>query len=99
MEVRECVKQLVGPEHHPAYRKWSSSCLKPFREIVARDMLHHEILLPVFGEMVAHFRQYRMPQTCQDLGLALESCSELLVVGEARSLQRHGTAQPLVDRQ
>src|SRR6188768_2737872 len=56
VKIRKRIEKLICPEHHPANRERLLSNLQPFREIVSRDVLHYEILLFAFTEMIRYLR-------------------------------------------
>src|SRR5688500_19547936 len=98
MQIRERVKQLVRPKHHPTQRERLLCRLEAFRKIVARDMFHDEVLLFALAEMVANLRQNRMTHSRENSSLAFERIAQHLVTREKSTLQRHRAPKPLIHR-
>src|SRR6185503_12326802 len=97
VQIRQCVEELVGPEHHPADRKWFLRRFEPFCEILAGDVFHHQVLLFAFTKMIAYLRENRMSHSGQRSCFTLEGVTEHLITCKIRPLQGDSTSQTLVD--
>ena len=95
VQIVECVTKLIGPTQHFILRKRRVAMRLHFRQVLSRDVLHHQELTIAFVEMVADARQRRVMQPRQQTRLALELLAQLLI-GKKRFFQRHRRIKPLV---
>ena len=91
VQIGQRIEQLIGPSQHSAMVERLSELLQRFFEVAAGHVFHHDVLPRAFVEQVAHFRQVRMRQACEQIGFALEDVAHLFGVEHAQ-LERNGAA-------
>ena len=78
--------------------EWQGAPLKPRRQRLAFDVLHHQVVDTVLMTDIVNDTDMRMVQTGNDLGFALEALFSSGIVRELRreNLDRDGTFEPCV---
>src|SRR5581483_1650154 len=77
MHILKRVEQMVSPAQHVVNRKRRViALLQQFRQILARNELHHQKLPLAFGKVVGDVRERRVTQAVKQAGLALERLAE-----------------------
>ena len=95
VEEVEGFEQLVGPVEHLLDREGLVGLLHDAVQVLAGDVLHHEVLPVVLEEMIADARQGGMLETVKKTCFALDRPAVIIVHAE-RFLDRDDAAEPLV---
>ena len=89
------LEKLVCPVEHLLDGEWLVGLLEHAKQILAGDVLHHEVLAIVLDEMVADAGEGNMLEAVQQTGLAFDRFA-VIVVHAKRFLDRDGAVETLV---
>ena len=95
MQIVESVAKLIRPHQNFLLRKRTLPLCQHPRQIVTRDVLHHQKLAVTLVEMIADTRQRLVVHPRQQTRLSLELLAQLFV-GEKGFFQRHSGVETLI---